>query len=364
MKLKLTPLGPLVLLMALLVPHASAQVCVPPPPGLISWWTADGTTLDFLGNNDGVAVPSVSYTTGEVDDAFSFSGTQYVQVQQSSTLEPSQITVDAWVQAVAPGASQYVVSKGALENNAASYALYTGASGGLQFYVYDGTKVNLSPDPGSTAVWDGKWHHVAGTYDGSAVRLFLDGSEVGSGTAASTAIAYGLTGSGSVTNDLFIGDYNPTCSSCSEHHFTGQVDEVEIFQGALPLTNIKSIFLAGPAGKCLPVQIKVGHTLFDLLELLFAGRLRIAILGSPAFDTGHILKSTLLLAPSGDGHNRNAKVLCNSRDVNGDTIADLVCSFPVDLRRLFDDDLTVVVDGQVTVPGGQRTFFGTASLER
>jgi hypothetical protein len=30
-----------------------------------------------------------------------------------------------------------------------------------------------------TVVWDGSWHHVAGTYEGSMVRLFVDGMEIG-----------------------------------------------------------------------------------------------------------------------------------------------------------------------------------------
>src|SRR5205823_14394762 len=34
-----------------------------------------------------------------------------------------------------------------------------------------------SPDAG-TGIWDGKWHHVAGTYDGAALRLYVDGHEV------------------------------------------------------------------------------------------------------------------------------------------------------------------------------------------
>ena len=37
---------------------------------------------------------------------------------------------------------------------------------------------------GPASVWDGKWHHVAGTFDGSTVRLYVDGVQVGTGTPA------------------------------------------------------------------------------------------------------------------------------------------------------------------------------------
>ena len=44
-------------------------------------------------------------------------------------------------------------------------------------------------------VWDGTWHHVAGTYDGAAVRFYVDGAQVGTGTPASGPIVYGLAAS-------------------------------------------------------------------------------------------------------------------------------------------------------------------------
>ncbi len=32
---------------------AAAQVCVPPPSGLVSWWPGDGDAADIQGANDG-----------------------------------------------------------------------------------------------------------------------------------------------------------------------------------------------------------------------------------------------------------------------------------------------------------------------
>ena len=78
---------------------------------------------------------------------------------------------------------------------ASSYGLYTGA--GRRPRVLRRGAATL---PGSTAaggagaVWDGKWHHVAGTFDGSTVRLFVDGAEVGTGTPARPWIDYSLPG--------------------------------------------------------------------------------------------------------------------------------------------------------------------------
>lgn len=57
---------------------------------------------------------------GEVAEAFTFSGSGYVQVLRSPTLEPAQITVDAWVRAAqTPGSFRYIVSEGGLGDTAA-----------------------------------------------------------------------------------------------------------------------------------------------------------------------------------------------------------------------------------------------------
>jgi hypothetical protein len=167
----------------------------------------------------------------------------FVRVANSPALEPSTITVDAWVKSSGPGQFAYILSKGANACIASSYALYTGGSGGLFFYISpDGVNFVLSPDAG-TGVWDGNWHHVAGTFNGSTVRLYVDGAEVAAGTPTGISIGYGL----SPTNDLFLGRFNGTCILS----FQGEVDEVEIYSRALDASEILAIFNAGSAGKCI-----------------------------------------------------------------------------------------------------------------
>jgi concanavalin A-like lectin/glucanase superfamily protein len=88
-----------------------------------------------------------------------------------------------------------------------------------------------SPDAG-TRVWDGQWHHVAGTYDGDTLRLYVDGTEVGHGTETSVQIPYGLP----TTDDLYIGEfggrYKKVCAN-KQHAFLGDVDEVAVWTRAL-----------------------------------------------------------------------------------------------------------------------------------
>ena len=94
------------------------------------------------------------------------------------SLEPDGVTVLARVRSTGPGAFRYVMSKGAFQCENASYGLYTGESGGLVFYVSDGTPLHLSADAGA-GIWDGNWHTVRGAFDGQELRLYVDGAQVG-----------------------------------------------------------------------------------------------------------------------------------------------------------------------------------------
>jgi hypothetical protein len=228
---------------------ADTTACTPRPPNLVSWWPGEGTVEDFQGGNDGTAVGDAGYVSpGMVGDAFTVSGSgaDFFRIAAHSDLEPRQVTVGAWVRANgSPGMSRYIVGKGVEECAAASYAFYTGDTGGLLFYVADPPTITgvHSPDVGH-AVWDDSWHHVVGTYDGASVRLFIDGSEIGAGTPTTLAIKYGL----STHNDLLFGEYGSTCED--SRAFQGDIDEIQIFDRALTLDEIQAIHAAGSAGMC------------------------------------------------------------------------------------------------------------------
>jgi hypothetical protein len=149
--------------------------------------------------------------------ALRFSGAQRVRVANAPSLEPDGITLVARVRSTGAGSFRYIASKGALSCQTASYGLYTGESGGLRFYVSDGSSYTLSEDAGA-GLWDGRWHLVVGAYDGAAVRLWVDGERVGSPVPASVTIGYGLPDS----QDFFLGDYAGGCSS--PFGFVGDID--------------------------------------------------------------------------------------------------------------------------------------------
>jgi hypothetical protein len=176
------------------------------------------TSAADAGDPSWVALPGTKYYRRS---ALHFAGDDYVTVPDTPTLEPTRISVGAVTRATSPGAFRYVVSKGALQCQTASYGLYTGTDGGLRFYVSNGIDSALSADAG-TGIWDGAWHVALGTFDGGVVRLFVDGREIGTGTPTNLTLAYNLP-----TNDNFyIGDYRGSCAN--PLGFIGDIDAVAV----------------------------------------------------------------------------------------------------------------------------------------
>jgi Ca2+-binding RTX toxin-like protein len=206
--------------------------------GLVAHWRLDegagSTAADDSGlGNAGALSGGATWVTGRWEGAVEFDGsTGKILIPASPSLEPTAVTVAAWVKQLDPqGEFKYVFAKGATGCNAASYGLYTGPAGGLVFYVSTaaGSSYTRSPDAG-TAVWDGNWHHAAGTFDGSRVRLFLDGVEVGAGTPTNAGIDYQTSDS----TDALIGSY----PGCTDHDFAGGIDDVQVWSRALTLDEI------------------------------------------------------------------------------------------------------------------------------
>jgi hypothetical protein len=228
--------------LAVLLPTAAASADSFP---LGAWYPLNEGSGQVVRDWSGHHVDGYLGTTAGVDDndpawirgvffgsALSFGGGDIVTIPDSPYLEPQKITVSAWFRGTSsPGNYRYVVSKGGKECDSGSWGLYTGQGGGMAFYTYDGTSYAISPSA-SASVWDGKWHNAAGTYDGQTVRLFIDGTEVGSGTSWTNPIGYDLpVGNGA------IGQYVGTC----DLSLVGDVDGVQVWSKALPVASIWNV---------------------------------------------------------------------------------------------------------------------------
>jgi hypothetical protein len=95
---------------------------------------------------------------------------------------PFPMTIGLWYRsATGPGTFRYLVSKVHRAGDHPSYALQTNASGEIRFLIGWGTNPNefsFTNGIGTAFTYDGRWHHIAGTYDGVSMKLWFDGSLV------------------------------------------------------------------------------------------------------------------------------------------------------------------------------------------
>jgi hypothetical protein len=158
--------------------------------------------------------------------ALRFDGSSFVRLPEAAELAAQSLTAEAVVRAPAsPGRWRYILSRGSVRCFAGSYGLYTGAAGGVAFYVFDGARYVVSSGARPQDVWDGAWHHIGATFGGGELRLFVDGRPVGEPAFQPLPIDYA-----SATMDAAFGRYVGECNLA----FAGDLDMARLRSGALP----------------------------------------------------------------------------------------------------------------------------------
>ncbi len=178
------------------------------------------------------------WTSGVFGGGLQFNGsTDYVDLGLKSAYTPSAaLTVSEWVNwsAFTSGSGGYatVSNSGSAANGFAIYQNTSAPYNKLLSFIY--TSVGgLHSITGSTLLSTGTWYHVVLTYDGSNVRLYVNGVQDGSAAATGT-----ITTS---TADLLFGSQYTSGGG----KFTGTLDDVRIYNRALSSSEINDQYLAG-----------------------------------------------------------------------------------------------------------------------
>ncbi len=140
---------------------------------LIGYWKFDGITLDSSGyGNHGLEYGQLMYAKGVEGLAIDLDGSgDYIKIPNESHFDLTEaLTLAAWIKVDKFTAENHtLISKGPRDWHIRSVV----SSDLLDWYCND-TNPN-ERITSRTSVADGKWHHVAGIYDGSEMRLYIDG---------------------------------------------------------------------------------------------------------------------------------------------------------------------------------------------
>ena len=231
-------------------PETQTNHCVPPPSGLVSWWRGENNPNDGTGGNQGILRNSPSFGGGEAGSAFSFSGANdCVEIPYSASLVPPTFTVETWVRPAAQVSDD--IGQDLIFGQGFGHCQLVARTGttGVRIAWQFGTNPSNFPEvQGAGEIPIGEFTHLAGTWDGTTLKLYING-------VLNAQSAPGASPADSGCPFYIGGFYTPGESSCSYvgQFFNGLIDEVSLYNRALADAEIQSLYSAGGAGKCVPV---------------------------------------------------------------------------------------------------------------
>ena len=219
-------LGSALLLVSFIAVAVPAAAQTPPVAAYGLNETSGTLASDASGNGHTGTLTGATWTAaGRFGGAATFNGTtNWLTVNHASLLSlTSAMTLEAWVKTGSATGWRTVMLKET--SNGLSYGLYAGdLSGRPAGYIRRTADIAATSQ---SLLPLNQWVHLATTYDGATLRLFVNGVQ-----AAATAITGSIVTS---TLPLRIGG-----NSVWGEYFSGQIDEVRIYNRALSAGEIQT----------------------------------------------------------------------------------------------------------------------------
>src|SRR5882724_3834407 len=204
------------------------------PAGLVAGYSfAEGagtTVTDVSGNNNrGTLGSGVTWTTqGKFGSALVFNGAGFVTIPSAASLNLTAMTLEAWIYPTATP-TNWTTALMREQPGELVYTLYAGSPANRPNVIFNtgtsGSSERSVAGPGALPL--NTWSHLAGTYDGATLRLYVNGTQVAS--QAFTGSIVTSTGALRIGGNGVWGEY-----------FTGRIDEVRIYNRALTPAEILS----------------------------------------------------------------------------------------------------------------------------
>ena len=209
--------------------------------GATSYWrlgeASGATAYDYasladLGLTGTYARGAAGAVLGDANTATSFSGSTTFGVTQQAVPAPTTFSLSAWVNTTTTAGGKIVGFGDRATGTSKSYDrhLYMDTKGQVYFGVAGDTGVKYAIGT-ATALNDGQWHQVTGTFDASGMTLYVDGLRAARGSGPASPMAY--SGYWRVGGDA---------SWSGASYFKGSVDDVAVYQVALAATQVRRQF--------------------------------------------------------------------------------------------------------------------------
>jgi hypothetical protein len=151
-------------------------------PTLVGCWEFENTLADASGDGNDGAGTNVSFAAGKVGMGAVLAANSHIALTETASLAPPNITIEGWINPTAlPGAG----TRFGVMDNDGTYGVFL-QNGGMLCTLNGALQVTVAITPGV-------FTHVACTTDGTTVRAYVGGTEVG--TLAALGPLAGLDGS-------------------------------------------------------------------------------------------------------------------------------------------------------------------------
>lgn len=222
--------------------------CTPNDEDLVAYWkldeAAEATVADdsTANNNDGAVAGTPSGAAAAPTPTFLNSGSYDFDGIDDAVQMPSNVgnfsltdsfSISAWINPALD--SQNNAIYGNTWSNA-GYLLRVTADNKIRFILVENGSVYNGMD---SAVLSPGWHHVVGSWDGTNVRVYVDGTE-----SSVDPIVNGTVTTISTSAPTFIGS---TGEAGVEQYFDGQIDDVRVYSRALSADEVDDL----SDGECL-----------------------------------------------------------------------------------------------------------------
>jgi len=196
-------------------------------------YTVDGVSATF--NLSVTAAPYASTSS------FSFDGVNdYFDTNQSLNSSYSALTLSAWVNYTSISSFTGTIFGQWIQNNNSGSTI-------ICYTVSNKIQVYLGPSASSltstTTISTGNWYNVILRFDGSTMKLYINGTEEAS--VSFTAI-------NNSAQNLILGAYSNSTQTGFQAFLNGNLDEVSIWDSALSSDAITEIFNEQPSGSGKP----------------------------------------------------------------------------------------------------------------